>query len=148
MVAVLQALRYKKGEEEPSAYTLGVMRAVACGAPRMQEHLFSAGQVDSARCPWCWEEVDETREDCYYHCSAWAAERMEHLGVYALDTSELPGITRSCGLVTVPPAQRSVELLVPPMQELVVQPLPEQASENDCVLIFVFEHRPCSGLVL
>ena len=89
--AVLQALRYKKGEEEPSAYTLGVMRAVACGAPRMQEHLFSAGQVDSARCPWCWEEVDETREHCYYHCKAWAAERMEHLGVWALCTRAARG---------------------------------------------------------
>ena len=57
-------------------------------------------------------------------------ERMQHLGVYALDTSELAGITRSCGLVTVPPGQRDVGLLVPPMQELVVQPPPEEISEE------------------
>ena len=49
---------------------------VLAGSTLTQKHLYAAEQVDSALCPYCEEQVEDTMDHILWHCSAWKEDRV------------------------------------------------------------------------
>lgn len=128
--AVLYSLKRRRGRDAPTPYELGAMRGVACGSTRTQGHLFAAGSVDSPTCPWCEMEVPETAGHLFFECPAWRVQRGDHLRADAWDWRELPPITQTCGLLTIPAEERPPAHLLPPLEDLPMGGPTEFAGEE------------------
>lgn len=87
-----------------STYSLGVLEGILSGAATAQYQLEKMNLADNTTCPYCTDNVDETKQHMYWECSAWDYIRQATIGRLgpALWRRHGEVVTRCVGITLMP----------------------------------------------
>ena len=91
----------------------GIAQSVIAASPKVQSQLYKAGKVESASCPFCRLDQNETHEHMYWACPAWASIRQQLIHAPTQDTSGWEPVEKVTGMPVVPDDEETLDSMLP-----------------------------------